>query len=105
MEPQMSAHFQSRNPSAIRLAQIKFMERTDGVEAVNTAIGNVSLPMHPAMQKRLFNMKADNCLFKDGVVKYSPTVGYKEPNPAFLNVIASSGTMPQSSASGVNKTE
>jgi len=90
MEPRMSAHFQSRTPSAIRLAQIRFMERTDGVKAVNTAIGNVTLPMHPAMQKRLFNMKDPASPFKDGVVKYSPTVGFEETNRAFLNIIASS---------------
>jgi aspartate aminotransferase len=91
MEPEMSRHFQSRKPSAIRLAQIKFMERKDKVEPVNTAIGNVTLPMHPAMQKRLFNMKAPDCPFKDGVVKYSATVGFEETNRAFLNIIASSG--------------
>lgn len=49
-KPRLSAHFLSREPSAIRLAQIKFQQRTDGVEAINVAIGNVSLPMHPAMQ-------------------------------------------------------
>jgi aspartate aminotransferase len=91
MKPQMSAHFQSRKPSAIRLAQIRFMERTDNVTAVNTAIGNVSLPMHPAMQERMVNLKSDESPFKDGVVKYCPTVGYKETNQAFLNIIASSG--------------
>lgn len=91
MEPELSEHFKSRTPSAIRLAQIKFMERTDGVTDINTAIGNVSLPMHPAMQKRLFHMDSKESPFKDGVVKYSPTVGYKEANQAFMNIIASSG--------------
>jgi aspartate aminotransferase len=91
MEPELSVHFKSRTPSAIRLAQIKFMERTDGAVDINTAIGNVSLPMHPAMQKRLFGMDSEDSPFKKGVVKYSPTVGYKEANQAFLNIIASSG--------------
>ena len=87
----MSAHFESRKPSAIRLAQIEFANRTDDVVAVNTAIGNVSLPTHPAMQKRMFNLKALNSPFKDGVVKYTSTVGMEETNKAFLNIIASSG--------------
>jgi len=87
MEPELSKHFKSREPSAIRLSQIEFMKRNDNVTAINTAIGNVSLPMHPAMQKRLHNLDA----FKDGVVKYSATVGYEETNKAFLNVISSSG--------------
>lgn len=91
MEPVLSAHFKSRKPSAIRLAQIKFMERNDSVRSINTAIGNVTLPMHPAMQNRMFNLDAEESPFKEGVVKYSPTVGYKEANQAFLNIIASSG--------------
>mgnify|MGYP006277861275 CR=1 FL=1 len=91
MSPEMSAHFKSRMPSAIRLAQIRFMERKDNVKAINTAIGNVSLPMHPAMQKRMFNLGLPESPFKDGVVKYSATVGYKETNRAFLNTIASCG--------------
>lgn len=89
--PELSEHFKSRKPSAIRLAQLAFAKRTDGVEAVNTAIGNVSLPMHPAMQQRMDNLRANDSPFKDGVVKYSPTVGLKETNDAFLNIIASSG--------------
>ena len=90
-KPEMSVHFQGRMPSAIRLAQIQYMQRKDGVEAINTAIGNVSLPMHPAMRNRMFNLDAGSSPFKDGVVKYSPTVGYEETNRAFLNIIASSG--------------
>jgi aspartate aminotransferase len=94
MKPEMSKHFESRKPSAIRLAQIEFLKRQeagDKTEAINTAIGNVSLPMYPAMQKRMFNLGAEGSPFKDGVVKYSATVGMPECNKAFLNVIAASG--------------
>jgi aspartate aminotransferase len=91
MQPLMSAHFEARTPSAIRTAQIRFMERTDGVEAINTAIGNVSLPAHPAMQKRMFALGAPGSPFEHGVVKYTATVGEQEANAAVLNVIASSG--------------
>lgn len=91
MSPELSLHFQSRNPSAIRLAQIEFAKRTDGVEAINTAIGNVSLPMPPALQERMFNLKKDESPVKEGVVQYTSSVGLKETNEAFLNIIASFG--------------
>lgn len=89
--PKLSKHFQSRKPSAIRTAQIEFMHRTDDTKAINTAIGNVSLPAYPAMQKRMFDLQNENSPFKNGVVKYTATVWDKETNEAFLNIIRSSG--------------
>ncbi len=91
MNPEMSVHFRNRLPSPIRQAQIKFAERTDNTAAVNTAIGNVSLPAHPAMQKRMYNLDKPESPFSTGTIKYSATVGIKETNDAFLNIIASSG--------------
>ena len=88
--PPLSAHFESRRPSVIRVAQIKFAERTDGAEAVNVAIGNVSLPMHPAMRDRLRRAGHEGYGFGDGVVGYTATVGTDEARRAVLNVIASS---------------
>lgn len=90
-KPDMSLYFQDRKPSAIRMSQIEFSKRKDSVKSINTAIGNVTLPTHPAMQERMFNLKAELSPFKDGVVKYTSTVGQKETNDAFLNVIAASG--------------
>jgi len=91
-QPELSDHFQSRKPSAIRAAQIEFANRSDkNVEAINVAIGNVSLPMHPAMQERMFHLDAPDSPFRDGVVRYSPSVGFEETNQAFLNIIAASG--------------
>ncbi len=90
-EAKLSQHFSTREPSVIRLAQIEFMGRNDGAQAVNVAIGNVSLPMHPAMQYRLKNLGVAGSPFAEGVVKYSATVGFPETNEAFLNIIASSG--------------
>lgn len=87
--PKLSAHFQNRKPSGIRVAQIEFANRNDKVEAINLAIGNVSLPAHPSMQKRLFSL--DKSPFKDGVIKYTPTAGLQEANDAFRNIIRSSG--------------
>ena len=87
----MSALFQGRCPSDIRLAQIEFKKRTDGVEAINVALGNVSLPMHPAMMQRMHNLGSKGSPMQKGVLKYSATVGLEETNQAFLNIIASSG--------------
>ncbi len=90
MKPPLSLHFQNRSPR-IRLAQIEFMKRNDQVVAVNTAIGNVTLPMHPSMVKRMFSLDAPDSPFHQGVVKYSTTVGETETNQAFLHLIESSG--------------
>ncbi|MCP4394697.1 MAG: aminotransferase class I/II-fold pyridoxal phosphate-dependent enzyme [Alphaproteobacteria bacterium] len=91
LKPAISEHFKSITPSALRVAQINYNRRTDGVGVVNTAIGNVSLPMHPAMQKRMYNLDSPESPFEDGVVKYTNTAGNDETNEAFLNIIASSG--------------
>jgi len=90
-DPIISSHFASRQPSAIRLASIEFMKRTDETTALNTAIGNVSLPLHPAIQERMFNLQSEDSPFKNGVVDYSATVGTPECIKAFLNVIKASG--------------
>jgi aspartate aminotransferase len=90
-QPALSAHFASRQPSSIRIAQLKFFERTDKTEAVNVAIGNVSLPMHPAMMARAHSLAAPESPFARGVVQYTATAGLDETKKAFLNVIASSG--------------
>jgi aspartate aminotransferase len=93
MKPAVSDHFQSRKPSAIRQAQITFAERADAdaVTPVNLAIGNVSLPMHPAMRERLRCAGTPEGGFADGVVKYTATVGVEETRRAFLNVIGAAG--------------
>lgn len=89
--PKMSAQFESRQPSVIRMAQIMFDDRNDNTEAINLAIGNINLPMHPAMQKRMNNLNASGSPFENGVVKYSATSGTQECVDAFMHVIASSG--------------
>lgn len=89
--PPLSEHYRQRQPSAIRIASMKFAERKDGTEAVNVAIGNVSLPMHPAMTRRMQSMALPGGPFESGVLKYTATVGEAETNQAFLNIIASAG--------------
>ena len=86
--PQLSNYFQARQPSSVRVAQLEFSKRTDGIKAIDTAIGNVSLPMHPLMIERLSRLSS---FFKDGVVRYTPTIGLKEANQAVLNIISCLG--------------
>jgi aspartate aminotransferase len=88
---QLSDHFASRRPSATRLAQLAFAARHDRTRALDVAIGNVSLPMHPAMRARLAQLGAADSPFADGVIAYAPTIGRTEALQAFLHVIASSG--------------
>jgi aspartate aminotransferase len=69
--PKLSPHFQSRKPSSIRMAQIEFLKRTDpakdgagAIKAINVSIGDVSLPMHPKMQERMFALNGEASPFK-----------------------------------------
>ncbi len=91
MKPELSSHFQKRKPSGIRTAQIEFLKRKDAVQAINVAIGNVSLPMHPAMVRRLADLQAEGSPFQTGAVRYTPTAGMEETREAFRHIIASSG--------------
>ena len=91
-KPILSAHFQSRKPSDVRLAQMKYDERKVKPEAViNVGIGNVSLPTNPAMQKRMFSLNAPESPFANGVIKYSGTAGTIEVQNAFKNILKSQG--------------
>ena len=93
MTPNLSEHYRKRKPSAIRQAQITFSNREDKdqVKVINLAIGNVSLPMHPAMQTRLNSLGDPGSPFKSGIVKYTPSVGTNECQDTFLNIIRSEG--------------
>jgi aspartate aminotransferase len=90
-QPRLSAHFAARNPSPIRLAQIEFAKRQDGTKAINVAIGNVSLPMHPAMTARLAALAAPGGPLAGGVLRYTASVGTDECRGAFLHILRSSG--------------
>lgn len=91
-KPVMSAHFESRKPSAVRLAQMKYEERKVKPEAViNVGIGNVSLPANPAMQKRMFNLNAPDSPFANGVIRYTTTAGTEECQEAFRNILRCEG--------------
>jgi aspartate aminotransferase len=88
--PTLSEHFKRRQPSAIRVASIRFAERGGDCEAVNVAIGNVSLPMHPDLVDRMRRLGEKDSPFAEGIVRYTPTVGLAETQRAFLNVLAAS---------------
>jgi aspartate aminotransferase len=91
-KPILSAHFESRKPSAVRLAQMKYEERKVKPEAViNVGIGNVSLPANPAMQKRMFGLDAENSPFANGVIRYTTTAGTEECQDAFRNILNCEG--------------
>lgn len=91
-KPILSAHFESRKPSDVRLAQMKFDERKVKPEAViNVGIGNVSLPTNPAMMKRLFALNAPDSPFAQGVIRYSGTAGTIECQNAFKNILNCEG--------------
>ncbi len=91
-KPILSAHFESRTPSDVRLAQMKYEERKIKPEAViNVGIGNVSLPTNPAMMKRLFELGAPESPFAKGVIRYSTTAGTEECQDAFKNILKCEG--------------
>lgn len=89
--PKLSPLYQLRQPSNIRLAGIEFAKRKDKAKALNVAIGNVSLPMHPKMIESMFNLNNSQSPFKDGIVKYTATVGTDECRRSFLKIIEASG--------------
>lgn len=91
-KPILSKHFESRTPSDVRLAQMKYAERKVKPEAViNVGIGNVSLPTNPAMQKRMFNLDAPESPFSKGVIRYTASGGFDETQEAFKNILKCQG--------------
>jgi aspartate aminotransferase len=91
-KPILSAHFESRTPSDVRLGQMKYEERKVKPEAViNVGIGNVSLPTNPAMQKRMFELGAPESPFSEGIIRYSSTAGTEEAQNAFKNILNCEG--------------
>ena len=91
--PPISKHYQGRTPSAIRLAQILFERRPDKDEVgvINLAVGNVSLPMHPAMRQRMASLAETPSPFAEGTLRYTPSVGMAETRRAFTRLIEIAG--------------
>jgi len=89
MTPSISKHYQEREPSAIRKAQILFnsRENSKNIHIVNLAIGNISLPMHPLMIERMKSLGNNKSPFSKGVVKYASSVGTKDCQNAIIHSI------------------
>ena len=89
MTPIISEHYQNREPSAIRKAQILFNERKDKdqINVINLAIGNISLPMHPAMIGAMISLSKKESPFGEGVVKYTPSAGSEDCQNAIIHSI------------------
>ncbi len=91
-KPLLSAHFESRTPSGVRLAQMMYDQRAvKPDDVINVGIGNVSLPTNPAMQKRMFNLNAPESPFAKGIIRYSGTAGLTECRDAFTNILTCEG--------------
>lgn len=90
-KPVLSDLLKTRMPSDVRLGQMRFAERAVKPALVNVAIGNVSLATNPAMQKRLFALNAPESPFKNGVIRYTGTVGEAETQAAFKNILKCEG--------------
>ncbi|AYD41051.1 aminotransferase class I/II-fold pyridoxal phosphate-dependent enzyme [Clostridium fermenticellae] len=90
-KPVLSEHFKKRAPSDVRLGQMKFAERKEKPALINVAIGNVSLPTNPAMQKRMFALDSPESPFSKGVIRYSGTAGTDEAQDAFKNILKCQG--------------
>ena len=90
MLPSLSEHYQNRQPSSIRKAQILFESRNDKdeVEVINLAIGNISLPMHSIMLDRMKKLGKADSPFSSGVVRYSSSEGTEECKKAIISSIA-----------------
>ena len=89
MAPKISEHYQNREASAIRKAQISFNARKDNdqINVINLAIGNISLPMHPVMIYAMTSLHKKESPFIKGIVKYTPSVGSKECQEAIIHSI------------------
>ncbi len=92
---QCSNFFNSIKPSGLRMAQIMFEKRVEKsiknneapIEAVNVAIGSVSLKTHPKMLERYLNPQDES--LKNGIWRYGETHGTHKANEAFLNIVKS----------------
>ena len=83
--PNLSDQAENAEASAIRSAQVAFNGRSDrnAVNPLNLAIGNVSLPMHPAFLRGISSA--------GDTMAYTPTAGTPEAREAILRMIQASG--------------
>jgi len=89
MKPDISSYYASRKPSDNRISQMEFAKRTDNVKAINVSVWNVFLPMHPQMQKRMFELNNSESPFQNWVVQYTQTAWLQETQTTFKNILKS----------------
>ncbi len=88
-----SNFFNNIKPSGLRLAQTIFEKRTkkdisEGrkpIEAINVAIGSVSLKTHPKLLERYLNPQDD--MLTQGIWRYGETPGTNKANEVFIKII------------------
>ncbi len=88
-----SNFFNNIKPSGLRMAQTIFEKRSEKdvaegrvpIEAVNVAIGSVSLKTHPKLLERYLHPE-DETLIK-GIWRYGETPGTKKANGVFIKII------------------
>ncbi len=92
-DSKFSNFFNNVRPSGLRLAQTIFEKRVESdiqaakkpIEAINVAIGSVSLKTHPKMLQRYLNPIDENLL--NGIWRYGETPGTKKANEVFIKII------------------
>ena len=89
MTPSISKHYKDRQPSVIRKAQILFNSRENSkdIVVINLAIGNIALPMHPLMIERMKSLGNKESPFRNGVVKYTSSMGTIDCQNAIIHSI------------------
>ncbi len=92
-DSKFSNFFNKVRPSGLRLAQTIFEKRVEKdlknnkspIEAINVAIGSVSLKTHPKLLERFLNPKDKNLI--EGIWRYGETPGTKKANEVFIKII------------------
>jgi aspartate aminotransferase len=92
-DSKFSNFFNNVRPSGLRLAQTIFEKRVEEdlknnktpIEAINVAIGSVSLKTHPKLLERYLNPIDEN--LTKGIWRYGETPGTKMANEVFTKII------------------
>ncbi len=92
-DKKFSNFFNQIKPSGLRLAQTIFEKRVKEdikkgikpIEAINVAIGSVSLKTHPKLLERYLNPTDETLI--NGIWRYGETPGTEKANQVFINII------------------
>lgn len=92
-DSKVSNFFNAVKPSGLRMAQTIFGKRVEKdiksgkqpIEAINVAIGSVSLKTHPKLLDRYLHPEDENLI--NGIWRYGETPGTKKANDVFIKII------------------